>query len=109
MNSNRDYATENINLKKRLEALEKENQDLWQQIETYNHKFAEVERKKADLTQQNEKLKKAIQNFIEWVEKQLEQIEQIVNTNKGTYTNIVELSVLNDILDKLKEVLEYAK
>lgn len=55
--------------------------------------------------QETKKLKKSIQNFIEWIEKQLEQIEQIVNLNKGTYTNIVELSVLNDILDKLKEVL----
>ena len=54
---------------------------------------------------ENEKFKKAIQNFIEWIEEQLEQTEQIVNSKKGTYTNIVELSVLNDILEKLKEVL----
>ena len=48
----------------RLEALEKENKELWENIEKYNHKFAEVERKKADLMQQNEKLKKAIEIII---------------------------------------------
>ena len=45
----------------RLEMLEKENKELWKNIEKYNHKFAEVERKKCDLMQENEKLKKAIE------------------------------------------------
>jgi hypothetical protein len=44
----------------RLETLEKENKELWENIEKYNHTFASLERKKADLNQENEKLKKAI-------------------------------------------------
>ena len=47
-----EYAT---TLKEKYLDLKQENQDLWQQIENYNHKFAEVERKKADLIQENEK------------------------------------------------------
>ena len=49
----RDYIEESL---ERLEVLEKENQELWKNIEKYNHKFAEVERKKCDLQQENEKL-----------------------------------------------------
>lgn len=37
--------------------LTQENKELWETIEMYNHKFAEVERKKCDLIQENEKLK----------------------------------------------------
>lgn len=49
----------NLELQSRLETLEKENKELWENIENYNHKFAEVERKKCDLILENEKLKKA--------------------------------------------------
>ena len=86
----------------RLEALEKEkeylkttnealNEMLLQasneaiKLETENEKLKDsiqIKQKQVNecidtLTQENEKLKKVIQNFIEWVEKQLEQIEQI--------------------------------
>lgn len=57
----RAYIEESL---ERLEVLEKENKELWENIEKYNHKFASVERKKADLIKENEKLKKAIEILI---------------------------------------------
>jgi predicted RNase H-like nuclease (RuvC/YqgF family) len=128
MNSNRDYATENINLKERLEVLEKENkpylelltnnakyqnnnqilqqenQDLWQQIENYNHKFAEVERKKCDLIQENEKLKKALE-IIKDNPMCVIDVLRFNNyfTYREMYDGVVELS--KGDFDLLKEVL----
>lgn len=40
--------------------LQKENKELWENIEKYNHKFAEIERKKADLKLENSNLKHSI-------------------------------------------------
>lgn len=59
----------NLELQSRLEVLENENKELWENIEKYNHKFASVERKKADLIQVNEKLKNENEELKEKIER----------------------------------------
>ena len=93
MNSNRDYATENINLKKRLEALGKENVELQLQIEQLEDsakiKAKQVDEyattlkeKYLDLKQENEKLKQENKENAEFYVKSRDALWDLKQENK---------------------------
>lgn len=45
-----------------------------------------------------------LEKFIEWIKEEFRKNENLVNSKDGSFSNIVELALLNDILDKLKEL-----
>ena len=45
-----------------------------------------------------------INEFVKWLKEEFRKNENLVNSKNGRFSNIVELALLNDILDKLKEL-----
>ena len=102
MNSNRDYATENINLKKRLEVLEQENKELKETIEVRKQMNINLINFGTKLKQENEKLKKAIDILKEHLYVKELDIDYILEFN-SLYSNHLtkqEYELLKEVLDK---------
>ena len=93
MNSNRDYATENINLKKRLETLEKENQSLHNEL--HSLMCYGIGNAQKDLLADNELLRQ--EN-----EKLKQQVKDLEN-NQETVLTTLEIAVQQN--EKLKKVI----